>query len=264
MKGKSGRIFALVVQEFYITRRSLEIFFDIFFFPLMNVILFGLLTVFVEDIRNAVSAEYLIMGILLWEVVTITQYNVTVSSLWSVWSHNLTNLFIAPISVTEYLLAHILAGALKTLCVVGFFAAGAWLFFDFNILKLGWLNLLLLNFNLLFFSCWLGIILLGCIFRYGTKIQSISWGLIFLFQPLTAVMFPVSVLPSAIQPISYLLPPTYIFESARKALETPGVDWKYVGIATAMNAVYTVIAAFTFKYLFKRSKETGQFARNDL
>jgi ABC-2 type transport system permease protein len=263
VKGSSKRIWALIVQELFITRRSLEIFFDIFFFPLMHVILFGLITIFVAQIKEASSAQYLIMGILLWEIVTIAQYNVTVSSLWSVWSRNLTNIFTAPITVAEYLGAHIAAAAIRTLAVVAFLSLGAWLFFGFNLLQVGILNLALFCFNLIFFACWLGVILLGLIFRFGARIQAISWGTIFLFQPLTAAFFPVSVLPGFIQAISYALPPTYVFEAARQALDNSVINWRYTLTALVLNIAYSLLAAVLFHRLFKQAKITGRFARNE-
>lgn len=258
------RMYPLLLQEFHLTRRSLETFFDIFFFPLMTVILFGLIAQFLGGSATH-GVSYLILGILLWEIITINQYNVTMSSMWSVWSHNLTNIFISPVSVSEYLTAHVLAAAARTVLVVGVLALGTYLAFGFNILDVGGLNMALFTLNLSLFAWWIGIILLGLIFRYGTRIQSLSWGVIFLFQPLTASFFPVSVLPPAIQMIAYALPATYVFEAARQALDNGGaVNWNYTLIALGMNLAYLALSALVFKRLFRRSRETGQFARNDL
>lgn len=258
------RMYGLLLQELFVTLRSLEIFMDILVFPFMNVILFGLITSFVGGAREATSANYLILGVLLWQVVSINQYNVTLSSLWSVWSHTLTNIFIAPISVREYLTAHVAAAFARTLAVGSLLALGTYILFDFNVLEVGVINLTLFVLNLSFFAWWLGIALLGLIFRYGTRIQAIAWGTIFLFQPLTASFFPVAVLPGAVQAIAYALPATYVFEAAREALDKGGINWKYAGIAFAMNVGYMMLALLLFAYLFRRSKETGQFARNDL
>lgn len=255
---------ALVRQELYITRNSLEIFFDIFFYPLMNVVLFGLITHFVAGIKEATSAEYLILGVLLWDIITINQYGVTVSSMWNVWAHNLTNIFIAPISAREYLFSHILAAAIKTTLVFLILSGFTYLFFDFNIFKLGLVNLILFSINLSLFAWWVGIILLGFIFRYGVRIQAISWGLIFLFQPLTASFFPLSVLPEGLRLIANILPPTYVFESARQALTTSGIYWRPSIIALVLNVIYFAAAAWAFSKLFHKSKVSGQFARNDL
>lgn len=262
--GSVQRIYALIVQELLITRRSLEIFMDILVFPLMSVILFGLITAFISGVRESTTAAFIIIGALLWQVVSINQYNVTVSTLWSVWSHNLTNVFIAPISVREYLTAHVLAAGLRTLFVTALLALGIFWMFDFNLLEVGAVNLAIFLLNLSLFAWWIGIALLGLIFRFGTRIQAIAWGVIFLFQPLTAAFFPVSVLPTAFQAIAHALPATYVFEAAREALATSGVNWRYAGIAFALNIGYTILSLLFFAHLFRRSKESGQFARNDL
>jgi len=264
MPGSIKRMYALMVQELFLTRHSLELFFDILFFPLMNVILFGLITRFVAQIREATTANYLIVGILLWEIVAINQYNVTVSSLWSVWSHNLTNIFIAPISIAEYLVSHVAAAAVKTALVFSVLAFGTFMFFNFNILSVGVLNLIFFFFNLSMFAWAMGIVLLGLIFRFGTRIQAVAWGVIFLFQPLTAAFFPVSVLPTGLRAVAYSLPPTYVFEAARQTLTHAGTNWRYMLTALALNIFYGVLAWFAFKILFRKSKQTGQFARNDL
>lgn len=184
--------------------------------------------------------------------------------MWSVWSHNLSNIFVAPISVLEYLGAHILASAVKSLAVFSFLSTCAFLVFHFNILHLGIANLLLAFVNLSLFAWWLGIILLGLIFRFGTRVQSLAWGTIFFFQPLTAAFFPASVLPAILRKIAFALPPTYVFENARTALIKSGVNTSYTLKALALNIVYSIIAVFIFSRLFRKSKITGQFARNDL
>jgi ABC-2 type transport system permease protein len=263
MPGSMQRIAGLIRQELYLTRRRMEILMDILFFPIMNVILFGYITAYVGG-GGKVNGQYLILGILLWEVVVVMQYNVSVSSMWSMWSRNLTNIFIAPISTFEYLTAQIIAAVLRTAGVVVLLCAGTYLVFGFNILHLGLLNLALFGLNLTLFSCWLGIAVLGLVFRFGQRIQSLTWYIIFLFQPITAAFFPVSVLPDWLQGLAHALPPTYVFEAARQALAHGGVNWRYTLISLALNAVYFVLAIVLFVKLFHRSKQTGQFARNDL
>jgi len=264
MTGSMARVWGLLVQEAYLTRRSLEIFFDIIFFPLMNVILFGFISEFLGRGSVTNNSEFLLVGILLWEVVSINQYNVSVSTLWSVWSHNLTNIFIAPVSIVEYMTAHLVAAVARTLIVLVVLAAGAQVVFHFNLASVGWLNLVLFVVNLTVFGWWIGIVLLGLIFRFGTRVQAISWGVIFLFQPLTASFFPVGVLPEVLQKLAWALPATYVFEAARAALTDPAVNWHAAGMAAALNLGYFVVAGVVFRRLFRRSRETGQFARNDL
>jgi ABC-2 type transport system permease protein len=258
-----SRVWTVVVHEIYVTRRSLEIFFDIFIFPLINIILFGLISRFISS--GHTNNQFLILGVLLWEIVTIVQYNVTVSTMWEVWSHNLTNIFIAPISIAEYLVAHIIAGIIKTAAVLVVLALAASAFFHFNLLDIGTVNLILFAINLAIFAIWIGEVLLGFIFRFGTRMAAISWGVIFLFQPLTAAFFPISVLPHWLQNVAHAFPATYVFEDARNALSNPsGIMFKSFFLILIANLAYAALAAITFKRLFKKSKDSGQFARNDL
>jgi ABC-2 type transport system permease protein len=257
------RIRAILIQEFYITKRSLEVIMDLFFTSLMTVIVFGFVSRFLVGVLNASTGSYLILGMLLWEVIRINQYSLSVGSLWNIWSRNLSNLFIAPLTMKEYIAAHMLSGLLKTLIIFSMISAIAAGGFQFDILRLGVLNLALFFTNLTIFSWSLGLVLLGVIFLVGTRIQALAWGLVFLFQPLTAAFYPVGVLPPAVQQIAYALPPTFVFEAARQALATGEVNWTYAAIAFGENLVYFGLALQAFTLMFARARQTGQFARNE-
>jgi ABC-2 type transport system permease protein len=113
------------------------------------------------------------------------------------------------------------------------------------------------------FAYSIGLLILGIIFRLGTRIQALAWGLVLIFQPLTAAYYPLSVMPPALQGIARLFPPTYVFEAARAGLESPDIRWTDIGIATAENVVYFGLALWFFNYMYRRSRQTGQFARNE-
>lgn len=258
-----NRIWFLLLQELYITKHALEVLMDLPFFSIMSVIVFGIFSLFLSGSGGGARALYLLLGILLWEIIRVTQYSMSVGSLWNVWSRNLSNMFIAPISLNEYLLAQMFSGTIKSGLIFVLTAVVTATLFHINILDLGIINLILFFINLNIFAWSVGIIVLGFIFRYGTRIQSLAWGLIFLFQPLTAAYFPVTILPPVLQSIAYLLPPTYVFEAARKALTDSSINWSLMGLPFFMNIVYLSISLLIFNILFRGSKETGQFARNE-
>jgi len=259
----TDRIAAVLLQEVYITRKSLEVIVDLFYSSLITVILFGFVSRFLVGVTNANTGSYLILGLLLWEVVRVNQYSLTVGSLWNIWSRNLSNMFVAPLSMQEYVVAHMLSALLKTLVIFcGISATAAW-GFHFNILRLGLVNVAFFFANLTLFAWAVGLVLLGVVFQVGTRIQALAWGMIFLFQPLTAAFFPVAVLPPALRAVAYALPPTFIFEAARRALETPRPNWLFLGIAGAENVVYFVLAVAAFGWMVSRSRRTGQLARTE-
>jgi ABC-2 type transport system permease protein len=187
----------------------------------------------------------------------------SLGALWNVWSRNLSNMFITPLSMTEYVVAQMISGAVKALVLFFMVALIASLVFGFNLFVLGFENLALLFVNLLWFAYSIGLIILGIILRIGTRIQALAWGMVLIFQPLTAAYYPLAIMPPPLQTVALVFPPTYVFEAARSSLEVPGVRWDYLGIAALQNVVYFGLSVVFFAYMFNRSRATGQFARNE-
>lgn len=257
------RVYGVFTQEMYLSKRSLEITMDLLFFSLFNALVFGFISLFLAGDNNQATADVVLLGLVLWEVVRLTQYTITVSSLWNVWSRNLSNMFVAPLKLSEYLGAHMIASAVKTLIVFGLICLLMWLSFDFSILKIGIANLVIIYLNLTLFAWAFGIVLLGFIFRFGERIQALAWGTIFIFQTLAAAFFPLDIFPIFLQYIAYTIPATYFFEAGRRGLENGSTDWKLLSIGTVLNLLHSICAIYLFRFLFRRAKETGQLARSD-
>lgn len=257
------RMLGVLRQEYFITKRSLEVIIDLFYFSILSVVVFGFVTVFLTSSIDSEVAKYLFLGTMLWEVIRITQYSVSVGSLWNIWSRNLSNMFITPLSVQEYILSHMLSGTLKAIIIFLMISMIALFIFGFNIFSLGLINLIFYFINLTIFAWSVGIMILGLVFRFGNRIQSLAWGLIFLFQPLMAAFFPLSILPPFLQMVAYLIPPTYVFESARANLTDPTIDWGFHFLSLGENIVYLILAAWFFSRMLQKAKETGQFAKNE-
>lgn len=260
---KLHRYKAIFLQEYFITLRSVETIFDILVVPILTIIVFGFLSVYLTSNADASVANTVITGMLLWQTLFIAQYSVTVPSLWNIWSRNLSMLFVTPITLTEYISAHATTATVKS---VLFFIISATLcqyFFHFNILQIGILSIVLILINLILFAISLGIILLGLIFRFGTKIQALSWGFISMLQPLCAALYPLSVVPQPFRTIALALPATYIFEGIRIIHTDYDIFLTNMLIAFALNIILLLISMFIFVQLFNHSKITGQFARNE-
>jgi ABC-2 type transport system permease protein len=257
------RIGAVLLQELFITARSVEVLVDLPFWSLMTVVVFGFVTKFLSTVMNPTIAQYLYMGTLMWEIMRVTQYSMSLGALWNVWSHNFSNMFIAPLSMVEYVIAQMLSAAAKALLLFAVVALIAAFAFGFNMFDMGMGTLAMSFLNLLWFAYSIGLFILAIIFRLGTRIQALAWGLVLIFQPLTAAFYPLSVMPPALQTVARLFPPTYVFEAARASLSAPELHWDWVAIAAVENAIYFGLSIWFFQYMFRRSRETGQFARNE-
>ncbi|HEV7665099.1 MAG TPA: ABC transporter ATP-binding protein/permease [Chloroflexota bacterium] len=257
------RVNAVLLQELYITARSVEVMVDLPFWSVMTAIVFGFVTKFFATVMNPTVAQYLYIGTLLWEIMRVTQYSMSLGVLWNVWSHNFSNMFITPLSMAEYVVAQMISALLKAVVLFALVAAIAAFAFDVNLFAMGAANLAFLFVNLLWFGYSIGLLILGIIFRLGTRIQALAWGLLLIFQPLTAAYFPLSVMPAPLQAVARMFPPTYVFEAARASLTDPSVRWPEISIAAAENIVYFAVCTWFFRYMYRRSRQTGQFARNE-
>jgi ABC-2 type transport system permease protein len=257
------RIWAVLLQEVYITSRSVEVLVDLPFWSLITVVVFGFVTKFLSTVMDPTLAQYIYMGTLLYEIIRITQYSMSLGALWNVWSRNFNNMFITPLSMQEYVVAQMLSALFKAVVLFTLIAIIAALLFGFNIFQIGIANLTLLSLNLVFFAYSLGLAVLAIIFRLGTRIQALAWGLVMIFQPLCAAFYPLRILPPALQTVALFFPPTYVFEAARNGLSSPEIEWAAIGVAAAENVVYFALSVWFFSYMYRRSRETGQFARNE-
>jgi len=257
------RMYAIMQQEYYITKRSLEVIIDLFFFSSITIVVFGYVSKFLAGSNNPEAAYFLIIGLALWEIVRVGQYSVTVEVLWNVWSRNLSNIYVSPITSMEYLSSLMITALLKSIIVLTLIGIIIKIIFGFDLLAIGIANLFLHFINLTIFSWSMGIFILGLIYRFGTRIQALSWGLIYIFQPLSAAFFPLSVLPEPLQVVARIVPTSYVFESARRNLTNNRIELDQFFIALILNIIYFAGSAIFFYFMFKKSRSTGQFARNE-
>ncbi len=256
------RMSALILQEWYNTRRSLEVVSDLFLVNVISLVVFGFFGVYVAHLGSPEAAQVILLGFILWECFQVTQYTVSVSTMWNIWSRNLTNLFITPLTTTEYIVSQFAAGTLKVATVFGLLSIVARFLLGFDIFTIPSTTLVPALIILVVSGWALGVAILGFIFAFGTRYQAITWNFIFLFQPITAALYPLNVLPPPIQAVAAYLPPTYAFEAARAALAgTEAFDLLRVGLI--LSGLWLIGGVVIFLALFRRSKMTGQFAHNE-
>jgi len=71
---------------------------------------------------------------------------------------------------------------------------------------------------LIVFAWSVGLLVSGILLRYGLGAENLAWSLMFIIQPLGCIFYPVAALPGWLQPICWVLPPTYVFEGLRGVL----------------------------------------------
>jgi ABC-2 type transport system permease protein len=238
------RVLGVVLRQWLTLRRSVPRMFELFYWPILEVTLWGLVTLYIlTQAGGTFSPSLLVGGMILWTLLHRAAEDLGIAFLEESWSQNLPNLFASPLQAFEYLVASWLVGAFKVVGA-GLAVAGlAALFYGYAIWELG-PTLLGAVPALVSFGWAIGLFTIGLVLRYGRQVDVLAWSLSILFQPLVCAVYPLDVLPPSLQLVAGLLPPTHVFEAARAAAAgTPDYAELLVGllgglVALALGSAY--------------------------
>lgn len=256
------RIRAIARRHRYVMQRSPHRLFDVSVWPLVDVLLFGSIGVFVAAGRGAGSAAfgYLLGGIVLWHVVYQSQIAVSTGFLEETWSRNLLNLMVTPLKEAEYVAGVALFGLVKLGIGVGLVATTALVAFSFRITDLG-LGLIPIASILLIVGWVIALFVVGAVLRFGSGAEALAWGVMFAVMPLSGVFYPVDALPVLLQPLALALPTTHAFNAMRLLLDGRGLDWGEIGIAAASALVLTAVALVFLTKMLALFRRRGYISR---
>ena len=173
-----------------------------------------------------------------------------------IWSRNFTNLFVAPLKVSEIITALTVTALLRTLIGIVPAILVASPFFGVSLFKLG-PSLFLLFLSLYLFGITLGLLVTSGLMRYGPAFENIAWSSLFLLAPLGCVYYPLSILPDWLQILAKALPLVYVFEEVRSILLNNSVNYSNIVSALMLNFVYFVSAVAVFYLAFSGAREKG-------
>jgi ABC-2 type transport system permease protein len=252
------RIYALILRQYYLVRGSSSKIIELFFWPLMNFIVWGYLS---QYLMQTASTPLLAFGVLLaggmfWEMLFRSQFAVVLGTLEELWSRNLAQLFIAPLRPMDYLIGMVLISLLRTTVIMLPCAIAVHYMFGFSLLTLG-LPCLAFYFLQLMSGWWMGIMLSALLFRHGLTVEWMAWIVGFILLPLTGAYYPVSVLPVWLQPISWALPPTYVFEGMRSILQHGTFSTTLLWQSLGLNLLYLALACWGFTRAYAAARQHG-------
>ncbi|TAK07494.1 MAG: ABC transporter permease [Candidatus Manganitrophaceae bacterium] len=260
---KLHRVTALVLRHLYLYQRSLPRMTEVLFWPLIDLLLWGFVTLYLQRFQANLPkfVTFFLGALILWDILYRAQQGISVSFLEEVWSKNLLNLFVTPMRPSEFL------AALLTISIAKLLTAGlasaflAWLFYSFNLFVLG-LSLIPFVLNLALMGWAIGIITMASILLYGQEAEVMAWGLAFLVQPVSAVFYPVSVMPAWVQPIAWMMPSSHVFEGMRAVVETGAFPVEELVKAFILNLFYLSLALSFFYRNLRVVKEKGLLLRS--
>jgi len=258
-------VWGLVYKFVCICYRSLDRIFDIVYWPVISLLLWGFTSTFVAKTASFSGVmEFFLGGAVLWSLFWRAQTDVGTFILEDFWSRNIYNMFASPITSAELFCAIALVGFLRCLLSFVFLSFLAWGLYAFNILAIGGLAVGVFASILLLFGWVIGIVIAALIFRYGLRIQVLAWSVGFIIQPFSCVFYPLESMPTWVQVIAVALPSTHVFEGLRHAIATGELAFQPLALAFVLTFVLLLAALFYFHYALLQAKRLGLLTRFEM
>lgn len=254
----------MVLRYLYLHRRSLPRTFEIVLWPVMELLVWGYLTLYLRSFTPAGLAKgvvFLVNSMIFWDILYRSQQGVSLSLVEEVWTRNLINVLASPLRIWEWFLAAVLYGLAKIAVIVTLLSVLAFLLFQFHVLEALGLYLIPLAANLFLFGWALGLFTSSLLLRWGSAAESLIWAVPFLVQPFSAVFYPLEILPAPLRAVSILLPSTHVFEGIRLVLQTGTLPLASFWTALSLNVGWFVAAGLFFRWMYAQARDSGRLSR---
>ena len=253
-----NKIFALSLRHIYLIKGSFPRILDLIYWPTIQIFLWG----FISKFFTLTSTYYentvgiILSAAILYDFLFRSSISYNMMFLEEIWSRNFTNLFIAPIKISEIISALTFTAIFRTL--IGLIPAAllAIPFFGVSILKIG-TPLILLLITLYIFGVTLGLLVTSGLVRFGPSFENIAWASLFFLAPLGCIYYPVDILPDLLQIIANLLPLVHIFEEMRNILIHDTVNYYQILKAVFISFLYFIVGIIIFYLSYKGAKNRG-------
>ena len=253
-----NKIFALSLRHIYLIKGSFPRILDLIYWPTIQIFLWGFISKFftLNSTFYENTVGVILSAAILYDFLFRSSISYNMMFLEEIWSRNFTNLFIAPIKLSEIIAALTFTAIFRTLIGLVPAALLAIPFFGISIFKIGAPLIFLLTI-LYIFGVTLGLLVTSGLVRYGPSFENIAWASLFFLAPLGCIYYPVEILPHWLQVIANLLPLVHIFEEMRNILIYDIVNFFQILKAAFISLVYFVFGVIIFYLSYSGAKNRG-------
>ena len=178
-----SKIYALGLRHIYLISNSLPRIIDLIYWPTVQIFLWGFISKFFTLSSDFYSntVGIILTAAILYDFLFRVSISFNMMFLEEIWSRNFTNLFIAPIRISEIITSLTLTAILRALIGLVPAAILAIPLFGVSVFKLG-LPLLFLLLPLYLFGVTLGLLVTSGLLRFGPSFENIAWASLFFFS----------------------------------------------------------------------------------
>jgi len=256
------RVKGVMLQNLFVVRHSPLRIMEMFYWPFIEVVLWGFLTTYLAQRDTSIpgGVGILLGAVVLWDVCFRTQQELAMTQLMDMWDRSIINLYASPLRQREYVTGAILFSLVRVLTGSVLLSVFVAVSFDFNILDTGRVLVPALV-GLLGFGWALGLVIRATVLRFGSNAEVLAWSLALLLQPIAAVFYPVDSLPGWLQPVSRAVPVSHVFEAARAFLARGEVLTGQLLLAGALDVVYLAFGAWVLSVAYRSVRTRGLLSR---
>jgi ABC-2 type transport system permease protein len=248
----------LFLRHFYLITRSFPRILDLIYWPSIQITLWGFISNFFAEYSTYYSGAVgvILSCAILYDFLFRTSIGFNMLFLEEIWSRNFTNLFIAPMKISEIIISLVFTALIRAL--IGLVPAILLTspLFGISLLELG-MPLAFLFLSLYIFGITLGLLVSAGLLRFGPSFENIAWSTMFLLAPFGCIYYPVEILPGIFQSIAFALPLVYIFEETRNILVNGQVSYENIYNALYLNIFYLILSISIFYYSFDKARDKG-------
>ena len=253
-----NKVYGLSLRHFYLIKSSFPRILDLIYWPSIQIFLWGFISKFFtlssSYYNNTVGV--ILSAAILYDFLFRSSISYNMMFLEEIWSRNFTNLFIAPIRLSEMIASLTFTAILRALIGMVPAAIIAIPLFGVSVFELG-LPLLFLLLSLYLFGITLGLLVTSGLLRFGPSFENIAWASLFFLAPLGCIYYPLEILPISLQFIAKGLPLVHIFEEMRNILLNDAVNYFDIFKAISISILYFVLGVIIFYASFYGAKVRG-------
>ncbi len=253
-----SKIYALGLRHLYLIMNSFPRVLDLIYWPTVQIFLWGFISKFFtlnsEYYSNTVGV--ILTAAILYDFLFRASISFNMMFLEEVWSRNFTNLFIAPLKISEIIAALTITAIIRTLIGLVPAILIAIPLFGVSVINLG-IPLIFLLISLYLFGISLGLLVTSGLLRYGPSFENIAWASLFFLAPLGCIYYPIDILPDVLQTIAKLLPLVHTFEEMRNILLNNSVNYIIILKSISISMLYFVFGIMVFYISYYGAKKRG-------
>ena len=252
------KIYALCLRHIYLIINSFPRIIDLIYWPTVQIFLWGFISKFftLNSDYYSNTVGIILTAAILYDFLFRVSISYNIRFLEEIWSRNFTNLFIAPIKLSEVIASLTITAVLRSL--IGLIPAAllAIPLFGVSVFKVG-VPLLALLLSLYIFGVTLGLLVTSGLLRFGPSFENIAWASLFFLAPLGCIYYPVEILPLSLQIIAKGLPLVHVFEEMRNILLNGTVNYIEVFISILISIAYFIFGVIIFYVAYSGARIRG-------